>query len=70
MIGSNASISFYNFDKNRRLVWETTPREKENKEESLYKTCIGTLSCDHSPFIYRHWLHELFTKPIIIVYVH
>ena len=29
-------------------------REKEKKGENSHKACMGTLSCGHSPPIYRH----------------
>ena len=43
------------------------PREKENKGENYHKTCMGTLSCRHSPLIYKLLVYKFFIKTLTIM---
>ena len=45
----------------------SSPREKEKKGENSHKACMDTLSCGHSPSIYRHLVCEFFIKTLIIM---
>ena len=49
------------------ILKSSSPREKEKKGENSHKACIGTLSCSHSPSIYRHLVCRFFIKTFIIV---
>ena len=45
----------------------SSPREKEKKGENSHNACMGTLSCGHSPPIYRHLERGFFIKILIIM---
>ena len=40
---------------------------KENKGESSRKACMGTLSCGHSPPIYKYFVCIFFIRTLIIM---
>ena len=44
-------------------------REKEKKGENYHKACVGTMSYDRSPLIYRHLVCVLFIKIFIIRFI-
>ena len=45
----------------------SSSREKEKKGENYQKACMGTLSYDRYPLIYRHLVCVLFIKTFIII---
>ena len=47
----------------RSLLQRSSPREKEKEGENSHKTRMTTLSCGHSPSIYRHFDGERDPSP-------
>ena len=43
--------------------------DKEKKIKNSHKACMGTMSCGHSPPIYRHLVCKFFIKTLIIKYI-
>ena len=43
------------------------PDRKEKKGENSHRACVGTLSCDRSPPIYRHSIFLI--KTVIIIFI-
>ena len=47
----------------------SSPREKKKKGENSHNSCMCTLSCGRSLFIYRHWVYKIFTKTHIVMFI-